>query len=35
MEALAATEGGSLADRPLAVQDALWNRAKAEERGGG
>ena len=33
MEAFAATEGGSLAERPLAAQDALWNRAKAEERG--
>jgi len=32
MEAFAAVEGGSLADRPLAAQDALWNRAKAEER---
>jgi len=32
MEAFAAAEGGPLADRPLAAQDALWNRAKAEER---
>jgi ATP diphosphatase len=35
MEALAAIEGGSLAEHPLAAQDALWNRAKAEERGSG
>ncbi|WP_395683209.1 nucleoside triphosphate pyrophosphohydrolase [Dokdonella sp.] len=33
MEAFAAAEGGALAERPLAAQDALWNRAKAEERG--
>lgn len=32
MEALAANDGG-LAGRPLAEQDRLWDRAKAEERG--
>lgn len=32
MEALAAAAGEALADQPLAEQDALWNRAKAEER---
>jgi ATP diphosphatase len=32
MEAFAATDGGALADHSLAAQDALWNRAKAEER---
>ncbi len=32
MEALAANDGG-LAGRPLAEQDRLWERAKAEERG--
>jgi len=31
METFAATDGGTLADHPLAAQDALWNRAKAEE----
>ena len=35
MEAFAAAEGGVLADRPLAAQDALWDRAKAEECGPG
>jgi ATP diphosphatase len=35
MEALAAAAGGSLAGKPLAEQDALWDRAKAEERGTG
>ena len=33
MEALAAADGG-LAGRPLAEQDRLWDRAKAEEGGG-
>ncbi|HEX7326115.1 MAG TPA: nucleoside triphosphate pyrophosphohydrolase [Rhodanobacteraceae bacterium] len=33
MEAFAAAEGGGLAGRTLAQQDALWDRAKAEERG--
>jgi ATP diphosphatase len=32
MEALAAAEGGALAGQSLAAQDALWDRAKAEER---
>ncbi len=32
MEALAATTGETLAGKPLAEQDALWNRAKREER---
>ena len=32
MEALAADAGGTLAGRPLGEQDALWDRAKAEER---
>jgi ATP diphosphatase len=32
METFAAADGGVLADRPLAAQDALWDRAKAEER---
>ena len=32
MEALAAEAGGTLAGKSLAEQDALWNRAKAEER---
>jgi ATP diphosphatase len=32
MEALAAEAGGALAGRSLAEQDALWDRAKAEER---
>ena len=34
MEALAAEQGGSLQGKPLDEQDALWDRAKAEERGG-
>lgn len=33
MEALAAAAGGELDGKPLAEQDALWERAKAEERG--
>lgn len=33
MESLAADAGEALADKPLAEQDALWDRAKAEERG--
>jgi nucleoside triphosphate diphosphatase len=33
MEALATAAGGTLAGKPLAEQDALWNRAKAEEPG--
>lgn len=33
MEALAEAEGGRLQDRSLAAQDALWDRAKAEEPG--
>jgi hypothetical protein len=32
MEALAADAGETLAGKPLAEQDALWDRAKAEER---
>ena len=32
MEALAAEEGIDLASRPLEAQDALWDRAKAEEK---
>ena len=32
MEAIAAAVGEVLADKSLAEQDALWNRAKAEER---
>ncbi|HEX7129756.1 MAG TPA: nucleoside triphosphate pyrophosphohydrolase [Rhodanobacteraceae bacterium] len=32
MEALAAEAGETLAGKPLAEQDALWDRAKAEER---
>jgi ATP diphosphatase len=32
MEALAAGAGETLAGKPLAEQDALWDRAKAEER---
>ncbi|HEY0179200.1 MAG TPA: nucleoside triphosphate pyrophosphohydrolase [Dokdonella sp.] len=32
MEQLAADAGGTLAGKPLAEQDALWDRAKAEER---
>ena len=32
MEALAATTGECFAGKPLAEQDALWNRAKREER---
>jgi nucleoside triphosphate diphosphatase len=35
MEALAAEAGGTLAGRSLAEQDALWDRAKAEERAPG
>ncbi|MEO7325385.1 MAG: nucleoside triphosphate pyrophosphohydrolase [Dokdonella sp.] len=35
MEAIAAAAGETLADKPLEEQDALWNRAKAEERKGG
>jgi ATP diphosphatase len=35
MEALAAERGESLAGKSLAEQDALWDRAKAEERGQG
>jgi ATP diphosphatase len=31
MEALAAEDGSALAQQPLAEQDALWDRAKAEE----
>jgi ATP diphosphatase len=34
MEALAAADGG-LAGKPLAEQDALWDRAKADERADG
>jgi ATP diphosphatase len=34
MEALAAAAGGGLAERALDEQEALWQRAKAEERGG-
>jgi hypothetical protein len=33
MEALAIADGGSLAGLDLEQQDALWDRAKAEERG--
>ena len=33
MEALAEQAGGTLADRDLAAQDALWDAAKREERG--
>jgi len=33
MEALAAAAGEGLAGKSLAAQDALWDRAKAEERG--
>jgi ATP diphosphatase len=33
MEAFAAADGGVLAGQSLAAQDALWDRAKAEERG--
>jgi ATP diphosphatase len=32
MEAIAASTGGTLAGKPLAEQDALWDQAKAEER---
>jgi ATP diphosphatase len=32
MEALAAAAGEKLDDKTLAEQDALWDRAKAEER---
>ena len=32
METLAAEEGGGLAGRPLEAQDALWDRAKSEEK---
>jgi ATP diphosphatase len=32
MEALAAESGETLAGKPLAAQDALWDRAKAEEK---
>jgi ATP diphosphatase len=35
MEALAAAAGETLPGKPLAEQDALWDRAKAEERAGG
>ena len=35
MEALAAEAGGALAGKGLAEQDALWDRAKAEEKAGG
>jgi ATP diphosphatase len=35
MEALAAAVGETLSGKPLAEQDALWDRAKAEERAGG
>jgi ATP diphosphatase len=35
MEALARVEGRGLKDLSLAEQEALWDRAKAEERGGG
>lgn len=34
MEALAAAAGGKLEGKSLAEQDALWDQAKAEERGG-
>src|SRR5690606_2214373 len=34
MEALAAAEGMPLEQRSLEAQDALWDRTKAEERGG-
>ena len=34
METLAAAAGETLDGKPLAEQDALWDRAKAEERGG-
>ncbi len=34
MEALAATEGTSLAGKPLDEQDAYWERAKAEDKAG-
>lgn len=34
METLAAMAGGHLEGKPLAEQDALWDRAKADERGG-
>jgi nucleoside triphosphate diphosphatase len=33
METIAAESGSLLAGKPLAEQDALWNRAKQEERG--
>jgi ATP diphosphatase len=32
MEAIAGEAGETLAGQPLAAQDALWNRAKQEER---
>ncbi|GAA0722380.1 nucleoside triphosphate pyrophosphohydrolase [Dokdonella soli] len=35
MEAIAMTSGETLAGKPLAEQDALWNRAKAEEKSAG
>ena len=35
MEALAGAAGDTLADQPLDAQEALWQRAKAEERGRG
>jgi uncharacterized protein YabN with tetrapyrrole methylase and pyrophosphatase domain len=35
MESLAAAAGESLAGKSLDEQDALWNRAKAEERQAG
>jgi ATP diphosphatase len=35
MEALAADAGEALAGKSLDEQDALWNQAKSEERGGG
>ena len=34
METFAAADGGSLAGQSLDEQDALWKRAKAEERRG-
>ncbi len=34
MEQLAAADGTTLAGKPLAEQDAYWNRAKTEETGG-
>ena len=35
MEAIAAEQGGTLAGKPLEEQDALWDRAKREEKASG